>query len=54
MEENGQIHAPAASPLGKNSGTYCIGDWAEPSRVGVIAFRIVLDDRRTATFRYSL
>ena len=51
MEENGRLHDPAVSPPGKNSGTYWIGGYEEPSRVGVIAFRIVLDDRRTATFR---
>jgi len=27
MEVGGQIHAPAALPVGKESGTHCIGGW---------------------------
>jgi hypothetical protein len=27
MEVSGQFHAPAALPLGKDSGAHWIGDW---------------------------
>jgi hypothetical protein len=30
MEVSGQIHAPAALPRGKISGTHCIGDYMGP------------------------
>jgi hypothetical protein len=30
MKVDGQLHAPAALPLGKRPSTYCIGGWVGP------------------------
>jgi hypothetical protein len=35
MGVGGQLHAPAALPPGKRSGTHCVGDWVGP-RAGLM------------------